>query len=110
VIGEVSRPELGSQGGHGLAGIGYDAPSLHGPILGDGVKEVRVVDSLVAGNELFFGGVLDVTEVLPALQFEGLVLRESCKGFILLDLLKRSELQSALGHSRAALLNLANGV
>jgi hypothetical protein len=99
VIGEVSRPELGSQGGNSLAGICYDAPSLHGPIFGDGVKKVRVVDSLVASNELFFGGVLDITEVLPALQFEGLILSESCKSFILLDLLKRCELQSALGHS-----------
>ena len=83
---------------------------MHRPILGDGIQEVRVVDCLVAGNELFFGGVLDVTEMLPALQFECLVLRESCKGFILLDLLKRSELQGALGHGRAALLNLTNSV
>jgi hypothetical protein len=99
VIREVSRPELRPQGGNGLASIGDDAPSLHWPIFGNGVQEVRVVDSLVTGNELFFGGVLNVTEVLPALEFECFVLSESCKGFILLDLLKRCELKGSLRHS-----------
>ena len=110
MIGEVAGPELRSEGGYSLAGICYDAPGLHGPILRDCVEEVRVVDSLVTGNELFLRSVLDVTEVLPAFKFESLILSESCKGFILLDLLKRCELKSTFGYSRAALFNLAHGV
>ena len=110
MVGEVARPELAPEGRNCFASVGYDAPGLVWSVFRDAVEEVCVVYGLIARNELFFSGVLNITEVAPGFQLECLFDSKSFKGLILLNLLQRCELQSSSRHCAARVLNFSNSV
>jgi len=65
VVGVVSRPEVASKSSDSRTGVHYNAPALLRHILSNGVKEARVINSLVASDKLFLSGLLNFSEVLP---------------------------------------------
>jgi len=65
MVGIVTRPQLASHDGHTLCDVAEDRPAFVWNIGAKAVKEAIVVDSLMAGDQIFVFLEFNLTEMLP---------------------------------------------
>ena len=98
-----------SESSYSGARVHYDTPALLGHVFGDGVKEVIVVNSLVASDEFLLSGLLNFSEVLPVVKVASIFNGESLESFITGHFLEGSALKGSLGDSSTHVVDISNG-